>query len=358
VSLAHFNIWFNGVDVIGNAANPYTSPVTDRLGTDRSAGARFAPYGAEVTSTSNDRTKFGTYTRDLATGLNYAQNRYYDSARGRFTSADPYQGSASQKNPSSWNRYSYTMGDPVNHNDPSGMNEFYDGGWDGGGGGGGFGGFGYYGGGGSNSCIDAFGDPSICFGYSPIYDPPEYPSEWDSLDPPCQQALQTAMPNSTVPAMMAALNRAWADTPVFDAAAAGTAINGFTLGAIAIRESGVRDINQGGGGGGVGVFQIGLTRNPGVTVAQANSLSWAATWAAQYLNSNLVGLLNKIPLATNPGADYLWMDAASYNTGLQGQINRYNNGQSPDYHTAPQGNDLYGNNYGSNILGLANCLEQ
>jgi hypothetical protein len=42
--------------------------------------------------------------------------------------------SAMAGNPSSWNRYSYTMGDPVNHSDPSGMNEFFDGGLDDGGG--------------------------------------------------------------------------------------------------------------------------------------------------------------------------------------------------------------------------------
>ena len=65
-----------------------------------------------------------------------ADQRYYASAYGRFNTVDPMANSAKADNPSSWNRYSYTMGDPVNHNDPGGMNEFFDGGLDDGGGGG------------------------------------------------------------------------------------------------------------------------------------------------------------------------------------------------------------------------------
>ena len=64
-----------------------------------------------------------------------ADQRYYASSYGRFNSVDPMASSANPKDPSSWNRYSYTIGDPVNHSDPSGMNEFFDGGLDDGGGG-------------------------------------------------------------------------------------------------------------------------------------------------------------------------------------------------------------------------------
>ena len=59
---------------------------------------------------------FGTYHRD-GYGLDYAMNRYYDPARGRFTTADPAS-SGEISRPNSWNRYSYTEGDPVNYNDP------------------------------------------------------------------------------------------------------------------------------------------------------------------------------------------------------------------------------------------------
>ncbi len=41
---------------------------------------RYYPYGQEVgTATANDTAKFGTYTRDAASGLDYAMNRYYQS---------------------------------------------------------------------------------------------------------------------------------------------------------------------------------------------------------------------------------------------------------------------------------------
>jgi len=37
--------------------------------------ASYYPYGEEETPTANDTQKFATYTRDSATGLDYAQNR-------------------------------------------------------------------------------------------------------------------------------------------------------------------------------------------------------------------------------------------------------------------------------------------
>jgi len=46
--------------------------------------ASYYPYGEEETPTANDTQKFATYTRDSATGLDYAQNRYYASQIGRF----------------------------------------------------------------------------------------------------------------------------------------------------------------------------------------------------------------------------------------------------------------------------------
>ena len=47
--------------------------------------------------------------------------RYYASSYGRFNTADPMAGSARGNNPGSWNRYSYTLGDPVNGSDPRGL---------------------------------------------------------------------------------------------------------------------------------------------------------------------------------------------------------------------------------------------
>ena len=95
----------------------------DRLG---SKGKYFA-FGEECTNVTpanppNDQEKFATYTRDAATGLDYANQRYYSSVIGRFTRPDPFEGSARPEAPQSWDRYTYTENDPTNSIDPSGLN--------------------------------------------------------------------------------------------------------------------------------------------------------------------------------------------------------------------------------------------
>ena len=96
----------------------------DRTGSNRASGGRFYPYGDEITSTANDREKFGTYLRDGFTGLDYADQRYYASTYGRFNSADQYvasaQGANNPNDPGTWNRYAYVAGDPINRVDPTG----------------------------------------------------------------------------------------------------------------------------------------------------------------------------------------------------------------------------------------------
>jgi RHS repeat-associated protein len=125
---------------VGNSAHPYQpvlNPtlsfagrtiwdggkplVQDRIGTNRATGARYYPFGDEITSTANDAVKFGTYHRDGFTGLDYADQRYYASTYGRFSTADPAKSSAKPGNPGTWNRYAYASGDPVNKNDPTGL---------------------------------------------------------------------------------------------------------------------------------------------------------------------------------------------------------------------------------------------
>jgi len=92
----------------------------DRLGTVQN-GSRFYPYGEESPATGQDKDKFATYWRDGNTGFDYAMNRYYMSAHGRFLSPDPYPGSATAARSGSWNRYGYTEGNPVDRNDPTGL---------------------------------------------------------------------------------------------------------------------------------------------------------------------------------------------------------------------------------------------
>jgi RHS repeat-associated protein len=96
-----------------------------------SGGRKYLPYGEERAPTANGQDKFATYYRDL-NGLDYADQRYYWSAMGRFLTPDPLGPSAVPANPASWNRYSYTWSDPINFNDPDGMapaNVSFEGGW-------------------------------------------------------------------------------------------------------------------------------------------------------------------------------------------------------------------------------------
>ncbi len=98
-------------------SNIYEPVIQDRLG---SVG-KYYPYGEERNSPQlpNDQVKFATYTRDSATGNDYADQRYYTSVLGRFMTPDLVPGQAT--NPQSWNRYPYSSSDPVDLNDPTGL---------------------------------------------------------------------------------------------------------------------------------------------------------------------------------------------------------------------------------------------
>jgi len=97
----------------------------DRLGSARRVNgstASYYPFGEDKsTNATVDAWKFGTYWSDSISGLDYAVNRYYSSALGRFLTPDRYAASAVTSAPQSWNRYGYTSGDPVSRRDPSGL---------------------------------------------------------------------------------------------------------------------------------------------------------------------------------------------------------------------------------------------
>ena len=134
-------------------------PFGEEIGLSISPRSSGQGYGA----TDTNRQKYGLTERDETTGLDHTWFRKYESQSGRWTSPDPYGGSATIANPQSFNRYSYTQSDPVNAIDPTGLlailvcvsvyNE--DGGWTDNCHfifiGGGFGGFGDPGGGGGGS---------------------------------------------------------------------------------------------------------------------------------------------------------------------------------------------------------------
>ena len=108
------------VEGVNNISSLSWSPVvTDRLGSVRVRGTQslsYYLYGDERVVTANGSDKFATYFRD-SSGLDYANQRYYSQATGRFMTADPSRGSDA----GDWNRYAYSQGDPINNNDPLGL---------------------------------------------------------------------------------------------------------------------------------------------------------------------------------------------------------------------------------------------
>jgi RHS repeat-associated protein len=106
-------VFFGGKRVAVNG----TAFVQDRLGSQ----GKYYPYGEDRNALANDQVKFATYTRDSATGLDYADQRYYSNQFGRFMTPDPYKPSASTTSPQTWNRYGYSWSDPINMLDPTGL---------------------------------------------------------------------------------------------------------------------------------------------------------------------------------------------------------------------------------------------
>src|SRR5260370_4197810 len=86
-------------------------------------GGRTTSMGYSGGSGDNNRKKFTGYERDTETGLDFAQARYYSNTQGRFTSPDPFAGSATIGNPQTFNRYVYCGNNPVNAVDPTGLEQ-------------------------------------------------------------------------------------------------------------------------------------------------------------------------------------------------------------------------------------------
>jgi RHS repeat-associated protein len=122
--------------------------VTDQLGTPRMIFDEtghlenmtrhdYLPFGEELVPPTGGRSaaqgysggddvrqQFTSKERDVETGLDYFQARYYASTQGRFTSIDPLLSSAGMADPQSWNRYSYVLNNPLKLIDPDGLYVF------------------------------------------------------------------------------------------------------------------------------------------------------------------------------------------------------------------------------------------
>jgi RHS repeat-associated protein len=80
----------------------------------------YLPFGEAIEdpAANRDEAGFTGHIRDAATGLTYAQARYYNPVTARFLAPDPV--GFSSGGPGYFNRYAYTANDPVNLVDPTG----------------------------------------------------------------------------------------------------------------------------------------------------------------------------------------------------------------------------------------------
>ena len=160
-----------------------------------------------------------------------------------------------------------------------------------------------------------------------------------NLSRDCLDALATAGTDKNA---LSRLSDYWG---VIEVAAAAHGIDPGMLAAIAIRETGVRNIPQQGGGDGRGLFQIDIGQNPSVTEKKAYDVTYSANFAAKMLASNMSYLSKEFPELSR--SQLLQATAASYNFGsgnISGNPNTIDKGTT-------------GNNYGINILNLMkHCL--
>jgi hypothetical protein len=253
---------------------------------------------------------------------------------GSFFTADPGGiKTAVPSRPSSWNRYAYVGGDPVNYYDPSGMFMLVP----------------------DPGTISTWTPPpvttTLC-GINPAACSPFGLGAAD-LGSTSTGAPPAAFSKDCLDALAAdnkdisAITRAVAAESTLQAAVHGTNISWTMLAAIGVRESDFQNTTeQDGAGLGVGVFQISVPGS-GPIAAQASNLTFAANFAAQELNNNFIYLQAQFPNFTP--AQLMQATAASYNLGAGPK------GISGNPDTIDAGSS--GAPYGANILGLMKCFQ-
>lgn len=98
-----------------------TRMITDGNGAFKGTQDHLA-FGEEAGTTgTSEKHRFTNYERDGEGSNDYAMNRQYQNAAGRFLRPDPLAGSISA--PQEFNRYSYTANDPINSIDPVGLSQ-------------------------------------------------------------------------------------------------------------------------------------------------------------------------------------------------------------------------------------------
>ena len=112
---------------------------TPRINTDQNGAvvsrSDYMPYGEEIIGlggrSSTDkyvvddvRQGFTGYINDGETGLDFAEARMYSNRLGRFTTTDPILNSGRPIIPKTWNRFNYSLNNPLKFVDPSGLYEY------------------------------------------------------------------------------------------------------------------------------------------------------------------------------------------------------------------------------------------
>ena len=97
-------------------------PFGEEIGT--AYGGRLSVTGYTASRLDGPTQKFTGQERDGESQLDYFGARYFGGAGGRFTSVDPLLNSGRPWEPQSWNRYAYTLNNPLRYVDPDGLYEF------------------------------------------------------------------------------------------------------------------------------------------------------------------------------------------------------------------------------------------
>ncbi len=108
--------------IVGNTGHVQSRMDYSTFGESISTGTGVLTAQQGFSVSDSLRQRYGLTERDEATGLDDTWFRKLENRGGRWTSPDPYNGSANIGNGQSWNRYSYVENQPTNYVDPSGLN--------------------------------------------------------------------------------------------------------------------------------------------------------------------------------------------------------------------------------------------
>jgi RHS repeat-associated protein len=106
-------------DAMREPVRPYNAPLVTLVPSLQTAGTGSYPALAPTAAGVRGLT-FLCKQHGAETGLDYFGARYFSGAQGRFTSPDPEIIPRDITNPRVWNKYAYTLNNPLSNVDPDG----------------------------------------------------------------------------------------------------------------------------------------------------------------------------------------------------------------------------------------------